>query len=575
MVSLSESGSIGILNDAWIYNGRAKHMLVKSFSAFYALIIILFALVLELAQVYDTDTYEKTNSNVSKEHVLAQNKAKAIEESGNSLKNHIFGIYMYGGSLAIFFFFYIYLLFGKKANESAGLSSVSSETTLNIDQKSLESTSTSLHSRHVSHNRPSAGSMFERLGMVIFGIIGVVYYAFPLFIYAGKQNFLALKIVQDILSIIFFFIQMHFLFCNSNLNIKSHYYLARFGFMHLVATNIWTWIRYIMIEEAHMKHEIREMIQADNIYEHKLNSTFNKLLSSPTQLTEECDGAACLMETFGDIMYTCIVEYSLICAGITFSLWRNISYTHLNEDLAYVSRKQHIRIDCTNTTTGLFSGLAFFTATLTSTAAFYTFRLVHEGQKAVVLFNLTDLLQYSITIFVCCYAVWKMRFFQYSDLKSVSQTNQQFLDNLLLLLGVMGELLYSITGVVGLMGAKEFKALNILLIITHIVRLCQVGVQSCLLYIAMQLKAPSDKGLGKRNQPGKQLITFLIICNISMFLMNMLETGQVGASESIVNFYGKYSWVVLVRSFSPLTIFFRFHSAVCFVEVWKNVYSNK
>lgn len=45
--------------------------------------------------------------------------------------------------------------------------------------------------------------------------------------------------------------------------------------------------------------------------------------------------------------------------------------------------------------------------------------------------------------------------------------------------------------------------------------------------------------------------------------------------DSVVNFYGKKSWVFLVRSFSPLTIFYRFHSSVCLAEVWKNAYAWK
>ncbi|CEF59533.1 Otopetrin family-containing protein [Strongyloides ratti] len=568
---MNEEDSSDIMMNAWIYNNKAKNMLITSFSAFYAFIVILFALVLELAQIYDVENDDKKYKEDNYNHTIHNNYSDTTEGQFNNYKNILFGIYMYGGSLAIFIFFYIYLLFKKKPSMKKCLNSVSSE--VSIESVITDSGSLTLPFRNVTHDRPSSGSLFERLGMVIFGIIGVVYYAFPLFIYVGDHEYKVLKLVQDILSIIFFFIQMHFLFCNSSLNINSYHCLAKFGYMHLISTNIWTWIRYILIEETHMKHEIKDIILAD---EELLNMYHNttSLFPYSQKGNHTCSGASCVMEHFGAIMYTCIVEYSLICAGITFSLWRNMSVCK-NKDLTYVSRKKHIRIDCSNTTTGLFSGLAFLTTTLTCTALFYSFQMVHEGQKAIVLFNTTDLLQYSITIFVCCFAAWKMRFFQYNDIKNVSLRNQQYLDSLLLLLGVMGELLYSITGVVGLLGAKEFNSFNILLIITHLVRLCQVATQSCLIYIAMHLKACTEGLINDKKKPGKEIITFLIICNMSMFIMNMLETGHVGASEEIINFYGKYSWIVLVRSFSPLTIFYRFHSAVCFVEIWKNVYSNK
>lgn len=117
-----------------------------------------------------------------------------------------------------------------------------------------------------------------------------------------------------------------------------------------------------------------------------------------------------------------------------------------------------------------------------------------------------------------------------------------------------------------------------------------MALQSCLIYIAGKLRVHGDAEL-RRSQPGKQAITFLLLANVAMFLMNLLESEKAGVSEAVVNFYGKKSWVFLVRSFrhaasvvvssdpsvccSPLTIFYRFHSSVCLAEVWKNAYAWK
>ena len=43
-------------------------------------------------------------------------------------------------------------------------------------------------------------------------------------------------------------------------------------------------------------------------------------------------------------------------------------------------------------------------------------------------------------------------------------------------------------------------------------------------------------------------ITFLIIVNIAIFIMNLFESDKVGTSEAVVNFYGKENWVFLVRT---------------------------
>lgn len=57
------------------------------------------------------------------------------------------------------------------------------------------------------------------------------------------------------------------------------------------------------------------------------------------------------LESLSEIMYTSIVEFSLISAAVMFIVWRNIN--HEKTAVAYVKRKHQIRVDCSNTTTGM------------------------------------------------------------------------------------------------------------------------------------------------------------------------------------------------------------------------------
>uniref|UniRef100_A0A915PA19 Transmembrane protein 107 n=1 Tax=Meloidogyne floridensis TaxID=298350 RepID=A0A915PA19_9BILA len=151
-----------------------------------------------------------------------------------------------------------------------------------------------------------------------------------------------------------------------------------------------------------------------------------------------------------------------------------------------------------------------------------------------------------------------------SSPSSICQANnQELLDMILLAFGMTGEMIYSVAGLLGLTGDPNWQPLTIILLAVHVTRI-----------IEGKLRVGNDPILRER-QPGKQAITFLLLANISMFLMNLLEAEKAGVSETVVNFYGKRSWVFLVRSFSPLTIFYRFHSSVCLAEVWKTTYSWK
>ena len=60
-----------------------------------------------------------------------------------------------------------------------------------------------------------------------------------------------------------------------------------------------------------------------------------------------------------------------------------------------------------------------------------------------------------------------------------------------------------------------------------------------------------------------------------MFIMNSFEVDKIGVSDAVVNFYGEANWVLFIRIFSPLTVFFQFHSSVCLAEIWKNTYAKK
>ena len=55
---------------------------------------------------------------------------------------------------------------------------------------------------------------------------------------------------HPILQALFTFLQMHFLFVNSEVLVEKFGLLARFGFMHLIATNVSLWVRTVVWESA-------------------------------------------------------------------------------------------------------------------------------------------------------------------------------------------------------------------------------------------------------------------------------------------------------------------------------------
>lgn len=75
-----------------------------------------------------------------------------------------------------------------------------------------------------------------------------------------------------------------------------------------------------------------------------------------------------------------------------------------------------------------------------------------------------------------------------------------------------------------------------------------------------------------RSKPGRQIVTFLLICNVTMWIIYTFEMQKVEANPVQLDFYGFATWAIIQRITLPLCIFHRFHSAVTLAEIWKTSY---
>ena len=111
-----------------------------------------------------------------------------------------------------------------------------------------------------------------------------------------------------------------------------------------------------------------------------------------------------------------------------------------------------------------------------------------------------------------------------------------------------------------------------------------VFAQSALLFIQVTFQGMIIAESGRRicstrsqqiAKPGRQLITFLLFANITLWILDTFMTHNWVTQEIQLNFYGLLAWGVISRISLPLMIFYRFHSCVVLVEIWKNTYRTK
>ena len=74
------------------------------------------------------------------------------------------------------------------------------------------------------------------------------------------------------------------------------------------------------------------------------------------------------------------------------------------------------------------------------------------------------------------------------------------------------------------------------------------------------------------SKPGRSLVTFLLICNISLWLVNTFMLKESYGFSTFRGYYGQLAWIIILNLTLPLAIYFRFHAAVCLSEIWLHTY---
>ncbi|XP_013138597.1 PREDICTED: uncharacterized protein LOC106103392 isoform X2 [Papilio polytes] len=510
--------------------------------------------------------------------------------------------------------------------------------------------------RKTSQNDHSHGSFFLRIGAIAFGLGTMIYnglefgtfFELPL----DSPCYLILKGVNPVLQMVFTFMQMYFIFMNSRLNIHRFKVIARFGLMHVVATNICVWIRTLVLEslkeitDYHVKNPQGipgEGILGKVIRKHTLRhsgkvfgaattaatsvaatavsmakSTSDQILNvvtttvaaptttstttNSTELFESFDilnpaalianidnttvcGRNPIMGTIvtdsAPYLYPFIIEYSLIGAAVIYVMWKHIGRYPRAAALAAAQRGN--RVDCAGASKGLFCGLLLLVASLICLILFFVLIRHHELKRlSIYLADVSHCALMVLSILAILIGFIRGRKLKWSANPSCTEPlrrvqslkfrseEQSDLNDILLRVSAFGLFVYAVFSVIaGGMGAFTHEP-NLLVMITGCLSVLQVVLQ--LLFIADVSRRRVHLPEQERSKPARQAVTFLLICNVTMWLIYTFEAQKVLANPVQLDFYGFVAWSLVQRFTLPLCIFHRFHSAVTLAEIWKTSY---
>ncbi|ROT76114.1 hypothetical protein C7M84_005295 [Penaeus vannamei] len=534
-----------------------------------------------------------------------------------------FFTYLYGISILFLLYVFCYLLSGsarerkpkkpQKVRQPEGVPDGSP-----TQEKLTSSSSCSKPRKHkTSDNEHSHGSFFLRIGAIAFGLGTMIYNGLEFGVFfeipTSSPCYQILRGVNPLLQLVFTFMQMYFVFMNARLNIHKFKFLARFGLMHIVATNLCVWVRTLVRESLKEINEFKVSqgqrgedymilegirralanrgLLAPNRYLYNLDEfvemqEINETLQQESSWVTEEDivNRTCgRVEIMGSIvsdsapyLYPFIVEYSLIGASVLYIMWKHIGRNPrfvydpevAGDGMSVVSRRCHSRVDCVGASKGLFCGLLVLVASLICLILFFV--LVNRDELKMLAIYLADCSHCGI-MFFSIIAMF-IGFFRVRQLKFHGEREEE-LDDILLMVSAFGLFAYAVFSAVAGSLSAYTKEPNLLVMVTGILSVLQVIIQ--MVFIKDTQRRQVSLPEHERTKPGRQVVTFLLICNLTMWVIYTFETQKVEANPVQLEFFGDLPWTILLRCTLPLAIFHRFHSTVVLAAIWKNSYKTR
>ncbi|XP_059060061.1 proton channel OtopLc-like [Achroia grisella] len=447
------------------------------------------------------------------------------------------------------------------------------------------------------NNLSRYGSFYLRLGAIAFGIGSMVYSGLEFGEYFEMTDRCrsVLAVITPGLRMALTLAQMQFIFLtNKDIEASSYKLIQRFGFMHMIATNLCEWL-YVLVEET--KHEIHHLEIHHISNSTHLNDTFEIHCRRANIM-----GA--LLQNASPFLFPCTIEYSLICAVILYEMWKEVKCTpeDFEKKFNYTKAKSrnnsmtpekilqqfagmlgvssphgsraalhHFSVDCSHAHRGLFAGILLIVITIISLIMFFV--LVSNPETvndAIFEVNICELVLYSLTLLAAAAAIKQMRVLPYKR-RSEAVLG---LDTSLLILAQSGMFVYCMFSLIGCHHTMQSdQGAGLTGFFSEFLSLNQTILQSLFIIDAWWRRSATSEQ--RREKPGRQLVTFLLVANMAMWAINTLEKNRAEFRPAHLSFYGPWAWTIITHVSMPLAIFYRFHSTICLFEIWRHSFKNK
>ena len=204
-----------------------------------------------------------------------------------------------------------------------------------------------------------------------------------------------------------------------------------------------------------------------------------------------------------------------------------------------------------------------------SIATFFVFEnRISDSSTAVQVFLVTEIALMVVTGFGIVWGYTRL-----ATLKFLP-TNFLSVDSVLLIVALAGSYIYLFFVFIAVLPLfMNYGPEGDLSVITIVLSLVQITLQ--IVFILDGLCRCAENDAQVYDKPGRSVVTFLLVCNLALWVVSLFEIKKMQVLPMPESFYGILAWNIVTHMCVPLLIFFRFHSAICLSKIWYNAYQKE
>lgn len=444
----------------------------------------------------------------------------------------------------------------------------------------------------VLHQDPHAGPIWVRGSLLLFGGCTVGLNIFRVGYDVMHTHCKSkLEVIFPSMDIIFIGVQTWVLWkhCKDCIQVQTNF--TRCGLMLTLATNLLMWVLAVTNDSMH--HEI----------EAELNALLEKFSGNGTNTCLCLNAEVCEVFQKGYLMlYPFGTEYCLLCSTVLFVLWKNVGRRPAPHASAHPGSRP-FRLH--GSILGLLLGLL---ALVAGVCVFVIFQIEASGPAIGRQYFLLYYAFYAALLpamSLACLAGTAVHGLEQRELDTLKNPTRS-MDVVLLMGAALGQTGIAYFSIVAIVAMRSGELLNHLILAYSVLLILQHIAQNLFIIEGLHRRpvweaAPAGPDGGREAEPGRsgslrelgqglrraslayihsysrlnwkrralrEIALFLILCNITLWMMPAFGIHPEFENGLEKDFYGYQTWFTIVNFGLPLGVFYRMHSVGGLVEVY-------